>query len=411
MNKIKLKWLDLNRTGQGYKVYRSDNEMDIENLPEAHAIIPVGTSEFEDDGIEYGSEIHYIISAVDEEGSETYSKPQKILCKESVYGVTGDGVTVKMTYDFQESWQNFTLPNGRVAVIDSDIFGNVAAATTRGAAIIVDTLGLTRFYEQGSSSSSSNDLNHATALFTVNNTVYLHKSASSGYQSTARIFKVRIGDDGQYDSEISRINLYSSKIYDLYGINDGLISTNGSNLTIQSGTPNYQIIWQNSTVSGTVTDMAADSVGYIYAAYSTGKIVKIFPDLDAYVVDPTSESQNASAVIWEDTTTFPSRRIRKVQTDRVGAVIVASDDGKVAKFNTSEELLWEVELATNVTDMRVEYTGKVLVSTEDNRIIRLDGNDGSTITDHTLPYRLNAISIDPGRAHIMKGSIIKFGNE
>lgn len=394
MREIKLKWLDLNRTGQGYKIYRSDTAFDVELLPSVYVDIPLGTSNFTDNtGIEFGGTYYYMISSVDESGNETFSELITVVCNESIYGINNAGHVIKYSFDGVVQWRNTNF-NGQLQLyIDCDINGYVYVTPDNSFVYITPDGMVGRI-----NSHTPSGVTYTVIIPFLDGRVG-HLSYSNTSSNSTQVANIYDSRDGS--QVVTRSTPRYHEYFAAYPEKEYIVQRDNRNNTINMtkfDSTYPAVIWSNETVNNLLAVGAFDSIGYLYVASTGGTIYKFFPDPDDYgSFDPA---------LWIDDTTFSGKTINRMYTDRQGNLLVCSIDGKMVKYSTDETTAWDITLPSNTNDFKVQYDGNIIVATDDAKLIRVDGSNGTIMNTYDLDSPLMHIAIDPGLTHIQRGSII-----
>lgn len=397
MKTIKLRWLDVNRTGQGYKVYKSSSTMDTGSLPEPLTTLPLGTSEYEDTAVSYGDTWYYIISSIDENGNEVYSDELEILARENIYGATDDGVVIKFTYDIVKQWENHSSYSEVIHSLDVSLSGKVLPRMNRDLSIIsADGIQENRMQV---ANTVGGDYRYS-AVLRDDRIVSTTSDYNSAFTSMYSIIDVNGNVLKRYASHVREFLNY--KMSSCFEDSNWLVTSHMSGVGISiRDIDTLALNWENTYIpSGVINDTAFDSVGYLYAVTSDGGIYKFYPDPENYAAsDPA---------IWQDTTTLSGKNLTMIYADRDGSMVVTADDNTVAKIDANGNFVWNVTLTYGINDIRIDYDSNILVATSSTHVLRLDGTDGSTLLDVDIGKTLVKIATDPGIAHIQNGTIIDF---
>ena len=123
---ILLNWVDLSMTELGFKVYKSTEPFDVDNLPPVLITLPPDSQSYSDTSVEYG-ETYYYMASVFNETDESFSPLKKVICREDIMfsGTSTDFHMLDSTGDpFDVFKTNVRFPGVSSDVIQTDVYGN-----------------------------------------------------------------------------------------------------------------------------------------------------------------------------------------------------------------------------------------------------------------------------------------------
>lgn len=224
-SKITLNWVDVNVVEDGYKIYKSNNPIDMKNLPTPTALTK-DTETWEDTDVLYGETYHYVVSAYNDQ-DESFSDPRSVTLIEKTYTYSKDENMIRIldTASGQEIG-NILNVFSNTAQVDNDARGNNLKVLTDGTIYIQNTLFMSAFnsnnerlFEVNLQSSSANTIKPARDFMVLPNkkiiiigNVYNNDRGSSiAYLNTDGSHIANIDNIFSYNTN-SQPNYYMSKI-------------------------------------------------------------------------------------------------------------------------------------------------------------------------------------------------------
>ena len=139
---ILLNWVDLSMTELGFKVYKSTEPFDVDNLPPLLITLTPDSQSYSDTSVEYGETYYYMVSVFNET-DESFSPIKKVICREDIMfsGSSTDVHMLDSTGDpFDVFKTNVRFPGVSSDVIQTDVYGNYYVIET-----ISNTHGISKY--------------------------------------------------------------------------------------------------------------------------------------------------------------------------------------------------------------------------------------------------------------------------
>lgn len=118
---VRLTWKDTNEIEMGYKVYRSDTMMDINNMPQPIATLDSNVTEYLDDDRVIGDIYYYIVSAYSPDGEE-FSDELELTVEEIIKVYAGGNTDRLKSYNPTDGsilWERYLGDNNQnINIID-----------------------------------------------------------------------------------------------------------------------------------------------------------------------------------------------------------------------------------------------------------------------------------------------------
>lgn len=93
---IRLDWIDLSETEDGFRVYRSSEPFDTDNLPPVKETLLPNTETYTDEDVQFGDAYYYMVSVFNDE-EEVFSPLKKVVVREDILFVSVTGSTHMVT--------------------------------------------------------------------------------------------------------------------------------------------------------------------------------------------------------------------------------------------------------------------------------------------------------------------------
>ena len=457
---IKLTWTDVNISEAGFRVYRSDNPIDTNNLPAVLADLSADTQEYVDDTVVHGNRYYYVISSYDSSGNEEFGEEIDVLCDEVVYAGAGkrrasriNGFYSKVKPDLQSAMQfvNFRRDNivsstysGQPRSIDvCPVTKNIAMATgiiiyqSRDQQILIFDQEGQLLYEEVISNgaytgvmchfSSSGDLYAAFSSENYGGGTFIKLSLNTdqnGYTKEYQIdnadrlhggYRIGISPDGttgyicsQRDNELAKVDLSNGSVTDYLRKE---IYDNNSNLLASFYNVNSAAVDGNGYVyvaTGQVNEKGENNIG-------NSSLVKLKSDL---------------TIVWSVDDTISKANSRVTIDGYSGSVYVlkgefetTEGESLVEKYDTDGNLLWSSQKFPigTASDIAIGLSGDVYVSTakvgsryaSKSALYRLNPSDGTIVkqnngggvqTGENAYEMITAVAVDPGRQVMAMGA-------